>query len=71
MNRDKVASNLKELRQKKGLTQTEMAEILGISTAAWSMYENGRRIPRDDMKVQIAKYFNRTVQTIFFKQSTH
>lgn len=67
MNRETVAENLKELRQKKGLTQTEIAEVLGISTAAWSMYESGRRVPRDDLKVQIAKYFGRTVQTIFFR----
>lgn len=29
------------------------------------MYENGERIPRDDIKIRIAQYFQRSVQEIF------
>lgn len=67
VDRQSMANNLRELRLKKGLTQAETAKIFGVSPAAWGMYETGKRIPRDELKVQISKYFNRTVQTIFFK----
>jgi hypothetical protein len=30
------------------------------------MYETGQRIQRDEIKIKIAKLYNRTVQYIFF-----
>lgn len=57
---------LYNLRKKKGETQAEVAESLGISLSAYNAYETGRRIPSDDVKKQIAGHFNRTVQFIFF-----
>lgn len=56
---------LRELRGER--SQKEVAESLGISTSAWAMYERNERIPRDDLKVKIARLFKTTVQDIFFK----
>lgn len=67
MDRTTVASNLKALRLKKNMTQAEVAKELGISVGAWGMYETGQRIPRDELKVKIGEYFNRSVQNIFFR----
>ena len=53
-----VASRLKSLRSERGLTQRELADSLGISTSAITMYENGRRIPKYDILETIADYFN-------------
>lgn len=39
------ASILKQLRLQKGLTQPQLAERLGISRSAISMYERGEREP--------------------------
>lgn len=36
-------NNRRDLRMGLGLTQLEMAMLLGISRAQWSMYESGRR----------------------------
>lgn len=41
---------IKELRKKKGLTQTRLAEIVGITQVAMSGIENGNRPNYDNMK---------------------
>lgn len=60
---------LKELRGNK--TQEEVAKDLGITKSSWAMYEREQRIPRDEIKVHIAKYFSKTVQEIFFSNIEH
>jgi len=47
-------------------TQEEIARAVGSSVSAIGMYERGERIPRDEVKLAIAKYFDTTVQAIFF-----
>lgn len=48
------------------MTQKEAANRLGISMSALSMYENGMRRPRDELKVRMAKLYNTTVGKLFF-----
>ena len=60
----KIGANLKSLRGNK--TQREVANALGITTMAISQYENGDRIPRDEIKVKISKYYNRSIDELFF-----
>lgn len=48
-------------------TQDEVAKAVGTSLSAISMYECGERIPRDEIKLALAKYFDTTVQAIFFE----
>ena len=64
MDRDKIAERLIKLRGKR--TQAEVAEAIGITQSAYSMYETGERIPRDETKKRIAQYYKRSVNTIFF-----
>lgn len=66
MDRMAMAEKLRTLRLKSGKTQAEMAEILNVSVSSYNQYESGIKVPRDDVKVRIAEYFNRTVQYIFF-----
>ena len=47
-------------------TQEEIARAVGSSVSAIGMYERGERIPRDEVKLAIAKYFDTTVQAIFY-----
>lgn len=65
VNKQIIARKLIELRG--GKTQEKVAADLNISTSALSMYERGERIPRDEIKIKIANYYNRTVEAIFFK----
>lgn len=55
---------LRELRG--SLSQNEIAEKIGVTKSAWAMYERGERMPRDEVKIRIAKYFNKSVEEIFF-----
>ncbi|MCM1225698.1 MAG: helix-turn-helix domain-containing protein [Lachnospiraceae bacterium] len=59
-----IGKRLVELRGEK--TQDEVAKAVGISTSALSMYECGERIPRDAIKISLARYFKKSVQSIFF-----
>ena len=55
---------LKELRGNK--SQQKIADELGITKSSWAMYERNERVPRDEVKVRIARYFGKSVQDIFF-----
>ena len=52
-NMDGFAKRIKELRIKKGYTQAQLGEKLGISPSAVGMYEQGRRQP-DSRIIHIA-----------------
>lgn len=62
----KIGRKLITLRGK--LTQEKVASDCGISTSALAMYELGRRVPRDEIKVILARYFNTTVEALFFTE---
>lgn len=61
---NKIGKRLRKLRGDR--TQAQVADDLGISVASVASYELGDRIPRDPLKIKIAKYYDRTVQDIFF-----
>jgi putative transcriptional regulator len=61
---EKVRQNLIRLRGKR--SQSSIAKDLGIATSTYGMYELGKRIPSDDVKIKIAKLYHKTVQYIFF-----
>lgn len=71
INATQIGSRLKTLREKTGKTLAEAADALGVSESALCMYENGNRIPRDEIKIRIADYYRRTVGQIFFPTKQH
>jgi len=58
MNQKKIGQFLKELRKEKGITQEQLAEILGVTNRSISRWENGVNMPDFDFIMEIAKYFN-------------
>lgn len=46
-------------------TQEEVAKALGISVSALSMYEQGKRIPRDEVKIRMANYYDISLESLF------
>ena len=52
-----IATNIKELRLKHGLSQKEFAKIAGVSDKAVSTWENGTKEPRMGTIQKIADYF--------------
>lgn len=57
---------LRELRGNK--STKEIANAIGVSQAAISMYETGKRVPKDEIKKKLASYFGVTVDYLFFAQ---
>lgn len=64
MESKKIADKLVKLRGDR--PQSEVAKACGISVSAIGMYETGERIPRDEIKVRLARYFNVSVESIFY-----
>lgn len=69
MNREEIARKLIELRGDK--SREEVAKACDISVSALAMYEQGERIPRDDIKIRIAKFYKKSVESIFFNIKNH
>ncbi|TKH70651.1 helix-turn-helix transcriptional regulator [Bacillus cereus] len=69
MNYERVAKDLINLRNEK--SREEVARAVGISVSTLQMYENGQRIPRDNIKIKLANFYGVTVQTIFFDSEQH
>lgn len=56
-----IADRLRELRQTHNKTQLDIAKALNIFDSAYRMYELGTRTPAAEKLVQIADYFNVSV----------
>lgn len=59
--------NLKVIREQNGLTQQQVADVLGISRSAYCGYETGRRSPDIDTLEQLIKFYNMPVDVFFQK----
>lgn len=52
------SERIKEVRESKGLSQTIVAEKLGVSKQSVANWENGNVMPSIDMLIKISRYFN-------------
>ena len=55
---------LKQLRKEKGLTQTELAKELEVSTGTIAMWETGKRKPQFEMFDKLCTFFDRSMDYI-------
>ena len=69
MNAKDIGERLLKLRGDR--SREDVAKAVGVSTSAMSMYENGERIPRDGIKINLANYYEKSVQEIFFDEKCH
>ena len=60
-----IGERLRQLRGSR--TQKEVADALEVSEMSISFWERGERMPSDDLKIKIAAYYKKSVQSIFFK----
>lgn len=56
---------LRELRIKKGLTQKQVAEAVGIAECAYQRYEYGKVLPSVVVAIKIAKALGVSVEEIW------
>lgn len=56
----------KLIKLRGNMSQADVAAAIGISSSALSMYENNERVPRDEIKIKLADYYQKSVEYIFF-----
>ncbi len=66
LDREQIGARLRIERRRKKESQNTTAKAIGITSAAYAMYETGARTPRDDVKMRIAEHFGTTVESLFF-----
>ena len=64
MTADMIGMKLRDLRGEK--TRKEVASATKITVSALTNYECGIRIPRDEAKVALAKYYGVSVDELFY-----
>ncbi len=60
---------LKRLRGEK--SREEVAFANKISVSALAMYESGKRMPRDEIKMALANYYGVSIESLFFAPEVH
>lgn len=65
-----MKKTLKELRNKKGITQEQASKLLEIRKTYLSMLENGVRNPSDTLKEKMAKLYECNIADIFLAISS-
>lgn len=63
MNGKNIGIKLRTLRG--DLPKESVAKAVGVSESAISMYECGRRVPKDDIKVKLSRFFGKSIEYIF------
>lgn len=66
-NIEKVGKRLRALREEKNITQEELGKILGTSHVTIGRYENGERIPKLDILIDLANYFDVSLDYLLFR----
>lgn len=69
LNAEEIAKRLFDYRG--GRSRKEVANAVGISVSALQMYECAQRVPRDEIKVALARYYATTVGELFFEEEKH
>ena len=58
MNQQKIGQFLRECRKEKGITQEQLAEMLGVTNRSVSRWENGSNLPDLDILIEMADYYD-------------
>lgn len=59
-----LEENIRAMRREKGLTQEQLAEVMGVSTASVSKWENGIAAPELSMLAALADYFEMSIDAL-------
>ncbi len=64
-------TRLKELREKKEMSQRELAKIIQLSPSTVAMYELNRRSLDNDTIIKLANFFNCSTDYLLGKSETY
>lgn len=59
-------NRLKDLREDRDLSQSDVAKAIGISQRVYSNYETGFSALREDILISLAKFYNTSVDYILY-----
>lgn len=62
---EELANRLRQAREAKGWTQSDLAERIGVSRKTINTIENGVFIPSTVIALKLARAFGRTVEQLF------
>lgn len=62
------SERLKELRKKRGYTQSELADILNIKRATIAKWETGMTEPRIESLIKLADFFGVSLDWLFGRE---
>lgn len=58
------SDNVKRLRERKNYSQSELAELVGVSQQAIADYEKGKKVPNIVTGVDLARKLDTTVEQL-------
>ena len=56
---------LRQLRERKGLTQKDLAQSVGVDQSAVSLWEKGKTMPRADVAIKLTQLLDCTLDDIY------
>ena len=65
MNEERLRNRLREARGEKGLTQGQLAELIGVSRKTINTVENGVFTPSTILALKLARALETTVEALF------
>ncbi|MGZ9164167.1 MAG: helix-turn-helix transcriptional regulator [Anaerolineales bacterium] len=71
MTHKSVGNNLKEIRTKIGITQAELAELVGVARVSIISIEKGHFIPTIETALRISKALSVPIEQIFWLQESN
>jgi putative transcriptional regulator len=71
MTHKSVGNNIKEIRTKLGITQAELAEIVGVARVSIISIEKGHFIPTIETALRISKVLGVPIEQMFWLQENN
>ncbi|GFZ33427.1 transcriptional regulator [Clostridium zeae] len=66
----KVINHIKEIREKKGITQTKMAEDLRITRQTINAIEKNKYNPSLELALKLIEYFEVPIEQLFYLEKS-
>ena len=71
MNERRLGNRLKKFRTERGMTQTELAAVIGVSRKTINTVENSVFVPSTILALTLASTLGTTVETLFYVIGDH
>ena len=68
--KDMLAENLILLRNMKGMSQEQIAEVIGISRQSYAKWEQGETVPDIEKCDRLAKFYDITIDALLHQENT-